>query len=59
MNIPETELQTVRDLLTDQLHQIEMEGRSVTAFASALLLAASELYGEAFNGGDLGKCRAI
>ena len=53
MNIPETELQTVRDLLMDQLHQIEVEGRSVHAFASALLLASSELYGEAFSGGEL------
>ena len=45
-------------LLTDQLHQIEVEGRNVHAFASALLLASSELYAEAFNGGELRKAFA-
>ena len=50
MNTHEAEIQQVRDLFTDAISQIEIEERSIHAFASAALLAAAEVYSEPHGG---------
>lgn len=58
MKLPESEIQKVRDMFQDAVFQIETEGHSVGSFASAALLAASEVYSEVHGSAALGKAFA-
>lgn len=47
------EIQRVRNLLTDEIERLEIQGGDVRSFSSALLLAASELYSEVYGSNQL------
>ena len=55
MKFPEIEIEMARHLFLDQICEFETGGRSLSAFASAALLAASEIYAEIHGGPEVRK----
>lgn len=58
MKTHSAEINQARDVFSDAIHQIGIEGRSIHAFSAAALVAAAEVYAEVHGTDELHKAFA-